>query len=182
MTESTCVLGHKVVVAFLPWGHVLGHSAGEGVLSLLDKGVFILKALLNLFETSVVLLVLAEDFGVLGHVLFIGQPSLISFTLGVVGVTDVVINCTNVVVINSVLDVVEVVVSHGNTVLGNLVLGLVHGVSADILNQLISAFNNLSERTFGLLRVNLRKLLHLQMMFTNQMFFLLSQISKITSR
>jgi hypothetical protein len=117
----TCVFGHEIVIALLPRWHVLREAASERVLALLLHGVLIFEALLHLLEASVVLLILAEDFGVLGHVLLIGQPSLIMWISGVLRIADVVINCTNVVVVNTVLNVVKIIMSQGDTILSNLV-------------------------------------------------------------
>jgi hypothetical protein len=145
LARSTRVFGHKVIVAFFPRRHVLWHLASEGTLSLLCHRIFIFEALLDFLETLVILLVLAEYLGVLAHVLFIGQPSLIMRVSRVLRIADVIINSANIIMVDSMLNIIKIVVGKWHTILSNFILSLDAGVGPLILYNLIFRVDDFSE-------------------------------------
>jgi hypothetical protein len=114
-----------------------------------------------------------------GELLLIRYPSLGVRSLSVVRISHVVINRTNVIMINSVLYVIEIVVSDRHSDFSKLIDELLLRILPLVLDELISMLNDFSVSHFSLIAVDLRQLLHLNVLLVNQMFFFLSQVSQV---
>jgi len=122
----------------------------------------------------VVFLVASEHFRVLRQVLLIRSPFLVP--VAVTGFLHVYIefDLAGVVVVDSVLDVLEVLVRRGHTHLAEHILELVLHVLQMILVKLITVVELLSEILTGVFLVDLRHLLHFQLVLGHQVLLLLS--------
>jgi hypothetical protein len=181
LAGGTCVAGHEVIVLLLPWGHILGKLTREWICALLCHLILCFKALLNFVVGLVVLVVLAEDFGVAREILLIGGPFLGESFFRVVVVFHLEVSGTYIVVIDSVLNMLHIVVSHWHTDVSELVDHFLLRVLATVPNSVVNAIQLFSEVLFGLLTVDLGKLLHLELVLTHQVLFLLSQVTEVVS-
>jgi hypothetical protein len=116
LAYCSSVFGHGIVVLFLPWGHVSRKFSCEGALTLLLEGLLSLESVFSLFESLIVLLIFPEDLGILTHILLVRNPCFIKVALLMVGVFNIIVNSTNVIVIDSVFNVIEVLMSDWKTI------------------------------------------------------------------
>lgn len=91
----------------------------------------------------------------MGHVLLVRDPGFVEGALRVGWVSDVIIYCSNVVVVDSVFDIVKVFVSCRHSDFAQFIQKLLLGVSSCIFNQLISVGYYFPERLLRLFIVYL---------------------------
>ena len=77
------------------------------------------------------------------------------------------------------LDVLKIIVGNWHTQLNKLLLNLVHGILQLILDKLISLLELFLKSELSHLVVDLSQLLHLEVMLSNNMLFLLRDISQV---
>ena len=92
-------------------------------------------------------------------------------------------NCdgTDIVMVYSVLDIFKIIVGRWHTKLKHVLVNSLLWILEIVTEQVISLFKLLSESKLGHFVVYLCELLHLDLVFADQVFFLLSKISKIVS-
>lgn len=173
LARGTSVSGHKIVVLLLPWRHISGDLSREDLVALLLERVLILGLLLESVILGVILLVLVEHLWIVGQVLLIRSPGLVSLTWGVVGILVIEVSGTDVVVVDSVLNVLEVLVSDWHTNFSKLVNHLVLWVHSDVLQVVILAIDDFAEGLLGLLGVDLGELLELLLVLGHEVLLLL---------
>ena len=182
LARRASVTRHKHVVLLLPRLHVLRRLLDERALSLLGKRVLICEALSHGIILFVILLVLLEDLGILGQVLLIRQVARIRTIRVEVGVLQAVIDGADIVMVHSVLDVLEIVMSNGHAELNELVLDLALRVLNLVFQEAITVVELLTHVKLSHLVVDLGKLLHLEVVLTNDMLLSLSHITQVVSR
>jgi len=144
------------------------------VLAVFLHRILVCKLFLYAVVGSIILLILAENFGVIRQVLLVGSP----FFVKGIGFVGVVLHCkvrrADVVVIDSVLNIFHVVMGHWETQLAKLVNHFFLGILSSIPHTIINAVQLLTEILFCLFRVDLTQLLHLKFVLTHQMLLFLS--------
>jgi len=173
--------GQSGIVLGLPGRHVVGQSTLEWALSRLLEQVLVLEPLSYLVVSSVVFLVLLEHFWVLSKILLIWHPTSVDRVLHVSTSRQIIVHSANIVVVHSVLDVLQVIVSSRHTQLEQLLGNLLLGILELVLKSLIGSIDLLSQCELGHFVVDLGKLLHLHVVFSDQVLLLLSQISQVVS-
>lgn len=88
----------------------------------------------------------------------------------------------NVLVINSMLNVLEVFMSDRHSHLTKRVNEFILGVSMNVHDSPVVVVENFTERLLGLFAVDLRKLLHLDLVLAHHMLFFLSQVAQVFGR
>jgi len=115
---------------------------------------------------SIIFLILSENFGVIRKVLLVRSP----FFVEGIGFVSVVLHSevsrTNVVVVDSVLNVFHVVMCHWVTHFTKLVNHFFLGVLSSVSYSIIKAVKLLTEILLSLLAVDLTKLLDLKFVFS----------------
>ena len=96
-------------------------------------------------------------------------------------VLQVEVHCGNIVMVHSVLDVLQVVMRHWHTELEQLLVDSLLRVLELVPQLIILGVKLLSESHFGHFIVDLSELLHLEMVLSNQMLFLLGEVSQVPS-
>ena len=182
LARGTGVSGHEIVVFLFPGRLVLGDEFGEGLGALLLQRVLFVKSFFQLVVSSIVLLVRLEYFGVVRHVLLIWSPGLCVVVFGVGRVVHVEVNGSNVVVVDTVLNVFQIVAGHGHAGLTKSVNELSLWVLELVLQSHVFAVNLFSETLLGLFAVDLRELLNLKLVLRSQVSLFSSQISQVLSR
>ena len=94
-------------------------------------------------------------------------------------ILDLIINCANVVMVDTMLNVLEIFMSDWHTHLKKLVSDSFGWVLEHISELIILLFKLFSCSQLGVLVVNLSQLLHLEVVLTYKVLLLLREISKI---
>ena len=92
-----------------------------------------------------------------------------------------VIDSTDIVVIHSMLNILKILMSSWHTKLEKMIVYLFLWVLELISQLFILGIDLLSHCHFSHLIVDLSQLLHFKVMFSDQVFFMLSQISQVSS-
>jgi len=149
------------------------------VLALFLHWIFVCKLFLNAVVSSIIFLILSENFGVIRKVLLVGSP----FFVEGIGFVCVVLHCkvrrANVVMVDPVLNVFHVVMRHWETQFTKLVNHFFLGVLSSVPDSIIKAVQLLTEILLSLLTVDLAQLLHLKFVLSQQMFLFLSKVAEV---
>ena len=92
-------------------------------------------------------------------------------------VLHVLIDGTDIVVVDAMFNILHVFVGGGETGLSKMVDEFVLRVLVLVFDAIVDAINNLAEVLLSLFSVNLRELLHLELVLGHKVLFLLSKIS-----
>ena len=143
------------------------------VLAVFLHRILVCKLFLYAVVGSIILLILAENFGVIRQVLLVGRP----FFVKGIGFVGVVLHCkvrrADVVVVDSVLNIFHVVMGHWETQLAELVNHFLLRILSSVTHAVVNAVQLLSEVLLCLFGVDLTQLLHLKLMFTHQVLLFL---------
>ena len=94
-------------------------------------------------------------------------------------VLQVEVDCGNIVMVHSVLDVLEIVVSYWHSELEQLLVHSLLRVLELVSQLIILCVKLLSVSHFGHFIVDLSELLHLEVVLSDQVLFLLSEVSEV---
>ena len=148
-----------------PRSHVFWHNSLKLVWSLLLKFVFISEFEFLFVVFLIILLVPLENFWVMSHVLLVRRKFLLPFFVGGLWVADMSkINRSNVVMVNSVFDVIKVIMCRWHAYFSKFIHKLVVQTLTLVFDYFVTTVDLLSESQFSFFRINLGKLLHLQLM------------------
>lgn len=98
-----------------------------------------------------------------------------------IGVLEIEVYGSDIVMVYSVLDVFKIIVGCWHTKLKHVLVYSLLWILELVTEQVISLFKLLSESKLGHFVVDLCELLHLNLVLAEQVFFLLSKISKVVS-
>jgi hypothetical protein len=96
-----------------------------------------------------------------------------------IGVLEIEVYGSDIVMVDSVLDVFKILVGRWHAELKHVLVYSLLWILESVTKQVISLFKLLSESKLGHFVVYLCELLHLNLVFAEQVFFLLSKISKV---
>ena len=147
------------------------------VLAVFLHRILVCKLFLYAVVGSVILLILAENFGVLRQVLLVGSPFFVKGISFVGVVLHRKVSRPNIVVIDPVLDIFHVVMGHWETQLAELVNHFLLRILSSVTHAVVNAVQLLSEVLFCLFGVDLTQLLHLKLMLTHQVLLFLGEIA-----
>lgn len=118
----------------------------------------------------------------MSEVLLIRHPGLVLIMLAMIGVLDIEINSSYVVLVSSVLDVLHVTVCKRNTVFRDSIRCFGQIILMSSVEQSVFAFEDFDESLLSLFAVDLAELLSVNHLFIDKVLLLLRNISKVTSR
>lgn len=98
-----------------------------------------------------------------------------------VHIFQVEVDSSNIIVIDSVLNVLKIVMSHWHTELEKLLVDSLLRVLELISELIILGFKLFSKSHFSHFVIDLSQLLHLKVMLTDQVLLLLSEVSEVPS-
>jgi len=100
----------------------------------------------------------------------------------VVWIFDVIVNCTYIVVIHSVLNVVKIIMCGGHAVLTKWIFNLKLWVLSDVPQEAVKGIDLLSECLLSSITIDLSKLLLFEIALRNNVLLFLGKVSQVMSR